>query len=49
MGINPREYERMLYHHYGEKCDKDECNNCILNSKCYYPAYINAQFKVNIE
>lgn len=49
MGINPREYERMLYYHYGMKCDKKACKKCILNSKCYYPVYIEAIFDVDVK
>ena len=46
VGVNPRILNRMLYKHYGEKCEGDMHASCPFEGQCYQHSYIQAMFEV---
>ena len=36
VGANPRIFNRILYRHYGERCDKGIHNGCPVYNDCYF-------------
>ncbi|MBW1932306.1 MAG: hypothetical protein JRI56_04650 [Deltaproteobacteria bacterium] len=47
--INPRIFERMIYNHYGNLCEKNNCKNCIIKVHCFFPLYLESLFTIKIE